>query len=90
MFYELGGILAYSSIQNLLRSLISFVSAYGLPSSIQTTGLQWGSSPLILWSINHFYVDFDVCLSLLSCRKIQLWPSVSLLAEVTRFLAKMS
>jgi hypothetical protein len=45
---------------------------------------------LILWSINNFFVDFDVCLGLLSCWKIPLRPSCSLLAEASRFLDKMS
>jgi hypothetical protein len=39
----MGGILDLSSTQNLSRSLISFVYSYGLPSSIQTAGFQWGS-----------------------------------------------
>jgi hypothetical protein len=43
-----------------------------------------------LWSINHFFVDIDMCLGLLSCWKIHLQPSFSLLAEATRFLAEMS
>ena len=49
MFYEIGEhigrVLDHSSIQNLSRSLITFVRTYGLPSSIQTTGFKWGSSP---------------------------------------------
>jgi hypothetical protein len=39
MFYEIG-----EHIQKLSKSLISFVCACGLPSSIQPTGFQWGSS----------------------------------------------
>ena len=45
---------------------------------------------LILFSQNHFCVDFEVCLGSLSCWKVHLWPSLSFLAEATRFLAKMS
>jgi hypothetical protein len=39
----------------------------------------------ILWSIDNLFV---VCLGLLSCWKIPLQPSLSLLVEVTRFGAK--
>jgi hypothetical protein len=69
-----GWILDHISIQNLSRFLISFVWAYGRPSSIQTTGFQWLLSPeteidghckmLIWWSINHLFVGFDLCLGL--------------------------
>ena len=90
--------LDHSSIQNLSRLLIFFVCAHGLPSSIQTTGsigFKFGDRAgyckiQILCPINHFFVSFDVCLGLLSCCKIHLRPSYSLLAEATRFLAKMS
>ncbi|XP_051534253.1 protein Shroom1-like isoform X2 [Myxocyprinus asiaticus] len=40
---------------------------------------------LILWSVNHFCVDFDVCFGSLSCWKIQPGPIVSFLAEAVRF-----
>jgi hypothetical protein len=62
--------------------------------SIQTTGFQvqrprWPLQNVdFIWSINNFFMDFDVCLGLLSCWKIYLRPSFSLLAETTRFWLK--
>src|SRR4029434_1793194 len=39
----------------------------------------------ILWSVNHFCVDFEVCFGSLSCWKVQPWPILSFLAEAIRF-----
>jgi hypothetical protein len=85
MFYELhiGRDRDHSSIQNPSRSLISFVCAYGLLSSIQTTGFQVRRPRWLLQNV-------DLVAILMSCWKNHLWSSFSLLAEVNRFWAEMS
>ena len=65
----LGGTLDPSSIQNLSRSLISFVCACGLPCSIQTTGFQWSSSPKTEMAIENvdFCAQLTISLWMLMC-----------------------
>lgn len=60
------------------------------PSSALFNLIQSGDWCSFLWSISHYFVDFDVCLGLPSCWKIHLWPSFSILEEAIRFWAKMS
>ncbi len=40
---------------------------------------------LILCSVTHFCVYFDVCFGLLSCWKIKTWPIITFLTEAVRF-----
>ncbi len=40
---------------------------------------------LILCSVTHFCVYFDVCFGLLSCWKIKTWPIIRFLTEAVRF-----
>jgi hypothetical protein len=87
----LGGIFDHSSRQNLSRSLISFVCAYGLPSSIQTTCFQWGSSPETEMAIATCWYCGQLTISL--CILMCAWGyclAGSLLAGANRFWAKMS
>ena len=45
---------------------------------------------LILFSQNHFSVDFEVCFQVIVLLEgCHLWPSLSFLVEATRFLAKI-
>ena len=68
MFYEIGEHvgrdLYHSAIHNFSRYLIFFVCAYGLSSSIQTTGFQWGSSPEIEMAIEHLKCCGQLTISL--------------------------
>ena len=62
-------------------------------NGIEVRRLRWPLhqlAHLATGSINHFFVDFDVCSWLWFCCKIHLQPSFSLLAEATKFLPKMS
>ena len=86
-------------MQNLSRSFISlglhlwtalFNSDHMFSIGFKSGDWDGHCKTLILFSQNHFCVDFEVCLGSLSCWKVHLWPSLSFLAEATRFLAKMS
>ena len=84
------GIWDHSSIQNLSRSFrfrgprlwtLLFSSSHRFRSG------DWNGhcKTLILWSVNHFCVDFEVCFGSLPCWKIQPQPSLSFLPQAVRF-----
>ncbi len=57
---------------------------------VQVREQQWqcrdsNGKRLILCSVTHFCVYFDVCFGLLSCWKIKTWPIIRFLTEAVRF-----
>ena len=75
-------------IRHILRFAL-YISDHVFSIGFKSRDWNGHRKTFILFSLNHFCVDFEVCLGSSSSWKVHLPPSLSFLAEATRFLAKM-
>ncbi len=65
--------------------LLLFSSPHSFSVGFRSEDRDSNGKRLILCSVTHFCVYFDVCFALLSCWKIKTWPIIRFLTETVRF-----
>ncbi len=72
-------------IHSSMTVLLLFSSPHSFSLGFRSEDRDSHGKRLILCSVTHFCVYFDVCFGLLSCWKIKTWPIIRFLTEAVRF-----